>query len=161
MLSPVAVSEAKDSPIDAEIERLGISVPRIKHKTDFMGVDVDFRDWPKVYDAYVRYAGNELKDLATGLGAKDYLDAVVSGGADESELYRNVYRDGPEGSRASFIRNAISRYRKLAQDRIMSERESWPEFIELVNERGHQRAQEKMPQGATLPRFPSNGPVLR
>jgi len=152
MLSPIAVSKVKVSPIDAEMQRLGIGVERIAKKTTFMGVNIDFRDYPKVYDAYVRYAGNELKDQANGLGAKDFLDAVVSGKAAESTYYGGIYSDGAEGGKAAFIRNTITRYRKAAQEMIMAERDQWPEFVEMVNQRRNTLESAKMPKGVTLPR---------
>jgi hypothetical protein len=147
-LSPVAASKQIDSPIDSEIERLNAGVARIKQKTTFAGSEVDFREYPQIFDEYVRLAGNDLKHPAWGLGAKDLLDAVVSGKHQLSQVYA-IYSDGPEGGKSSFIRNTVSEYRKLAQEQIMSQKDRWPEFIALVEARKEQRRELKMPVGAT------------
>ena len=113
-----------------------VGIRRIQQKGTFAGVQVDVRNHPEVYDEYVRLAGNELKDPGRGdMGARDYLNSVVSGTGDMSQIYREHYRDGEDGSRIAFIRNTISSYRKLAQERIMSEANKWAEFIAYVNKR--------------------------
>jgi hypothetical protein len=157
-LSPIAVSQRIESPIDAEIGRLNIGIRRINKNTIFQTGDVNFRDFPQVYDEYVRLAGNELKHPAWGMGAKDFLDAVVSGKHQMSPVYA-MYSDGEGGTKADFIRNVISDYRKLAQQEIMSEegRRKFPEFTKYIDGRAAKRQQEKMPNipglgGMTLPR---------
>jgi hypothetical protein len=145
LFSPVAVSQQKDSPIDAELERLNVGVTRIPKRTVFQGAEVDFRDYPQVYDEYVRLAGNELKHPAWNLGLKDYLNAVVSGKHAMSQVYQ-IYSDGPEGGKSSFIRNAISEYRKLAQDQIMSD-DRWSEFTAKIRDRQARKQELKAPMG--------------
>jgi hypothetical protein len=142
-MSPVAVKARVVSPVDEEIERLGISVKRIEKKGIFDGGEVNFRSFPAVYDDYVRLAGNELKHPAWGLGAKDYLDAVVSGKHSMSSVY-NIYSDGPDGGKAAFIRNAVSEYRKLAQQEIMGS-DKYTEFKELITGRVEKKQELKMP----------------
>lgn len=115
---------------------------RIEKKGIFDGGEVNFRSFPAVYDDYVRLAGNELKHPAWGLGAKDYLDAVVSGKHSMSSVY-NIYSDGPDGGKAAFIRNAVSEYRKLAQQEIMSG-DKYPEFKELITGRVEKKQELKM-----------------
>jgi hypothetical protein len=149
-LSPVVVSADKDSPVDAELERLGASVSRIQKKTGFLGVNVDFRDYPEVYDEYVRLAGNELKHPAWNAGAKDFLDSVVSGKHSMSTIYE-IYSDGSEGGKAAYIRNTVSEYRRLAQGRIMEERERWPDFADMVRRKQQERQELTLPRGLTLP----------
>lgn len=151
-LSPVAVTQKKDSPVDAEMIRLNAGVARIKQAGTFAGAEVDFRNYPKIYDEYVRLAGNDLKHPAWNLGAKDYLDRVISGTHPMSSVYQ-IYSDGPEGGKAAFIRNTVSEYRRLAQDHIMAQRDKWPDFIALVESRKQQKQELKMPigSGTTLP----------
>jgi hypothetical protein len=109
------------APIDRELMRLGIYPPAIQKKTSFRDAPVNFRDWPEVYDAYVRLSGNGLKSqLYDGLGAKALLDAVVSGDNRWSEIYAKG-SDGPEGSKADFIRSIVRQYRNAAQDQIMND----------------------------------------
>lgn len=146
--TPVAVRERQPSPIDAEIERLGASVQRIKKKGEFQGAEVNFREFPEVYDEYVRLAGNELKHPAYGLGAKDFLDSVVSGQNALSSIYQQIYTSGgPDGTKAAYIKNVVAEYRKLAQQHIMSEGErgKWPDFVAYVEARKAQKQELKMP----------------
>lgn len=151
LVSPVRASEYKESPIDAEIGRLGISIARIAKKTSFAGVDINFRDFPKAYDEYVRLAGNDLKDPGhNNLGAKDFLDSVVSGKSQFSELYRKLYSDGPEGMKAQFIKQTIHQYRQMAAQKILAD----PRFsdLRLLYDQKRQEAQQaKTPPGMTIP----------
>lgn len=120
-LAPMRASEIKVSPIDAEMQRLGMNVERIDKKTNVEGVPVNFRDFPEVYDRYVVLAGNELKHPAYGnLGARDFLDAVVTGRHALSDIY-NRLGNGPEGGKADFIRSAILDYRRQAQQAILAD----------------------------------------
>ena len=145
-ISPVAVRERKDSPIDAEIEKQDISIRRIPKKTVFHGVKVNFRDFPDVYDEYVRLSGNELKHPAWNMGAADMLDQVVSGKHALSGVYE-IYSDGPEGSKSAFIKNTISEYRKLAQEKIMETAEQkYPEFHEYVTGKKAKKEELRMPR---------------
>jgi hypothetical protein len=62
--SPVRVSQAVDSPIDAELERLNANIPLPNKRTSFDGVPVNFRAWPEVWTELRRLEGNELKHPA-------------------------------------------------------------------------------------------------
>jgi len=143
VLSPAQVTKQKGSPIDQEIIRLGGSIERIKKKGEFMGADVNFYEWPKVYDEYVRLAGNELKHPAWGVGLKDLLNQVVSGKHELSEVY-NFMSNGPEGGKMAWLKNQVSAYRRLAQQEIMNS-DKFPEFVNYVNTRRQQRQELKMP----------------
>jgi len=139
-LSPIAVREEKMSPIDKELVRLNQGPSRIAKRTPFDGVQVNMKFHPKVYDDYVRLAGNDLKHPAWGLGAKDYLDQVVSGKHQMSQVY-NILSDE---SRKAFISNTISDYRKLAQQAILGN----PAFREFTAEVGRMKA---LQSGAKMP----------
>lgn len=125
-INPWKVQAIKDSPIDAEMQRLRIGVERIDRKGMVEGVAMNFRDWPEVYDRYVVLAGNALKHPVWKLGAKDYLDAVVEGRHPQSEIYRQM-SDGPEGQKADFIKATVREYRKLAQATILAD----PKFADF------------------------------
>lgn len=144
ILSPVGVSKREDSPIDAEIERLNISLRRIQHKGTFAGADVNFHEWPKVYDKYITLAGNELKHPVWGVGLKDFLNEVVTGKHQMSQVYETLLSDGSEGGKAAWIKNQVSQYRKLAQDQIMKGDE-FPEFVAWVRAREAQRIEMRLP----------------
>jgi len=110
-----------NASIDQELLRLGAYPASIQKKTSFQNVPVNFRDWPEVYDAYVRLSGNGLKSaLYDGLGARDLLDQVVSGGNRWSEVYAKA-SDGPEGTKARFIQSIVRQYRTAAETEIMKD----------------------------------------
>jgi len=122
-LSPFTMSKVKDSPIDAEISRLNLDIRRIPTKADFNGVPMNLRDFPDVKDAYERLAGNELKHPAWGVGAKDFLNEVVSGNHALSPVYESL-SDGKDGGKADFIKSTVSQFRALARSSIIND----PEF---------------------------------
>jgi hypothetical protein len=151
---PFSVSEKTGSPIDNELVRLDSGVERISKKSSFLGVPVNFRDFPQVYDEYVRLAGNELKHPAWNLGVKDYLDQVVSGQHPLSSIY-TMLSDGPDGGKADFIKKAVREYRQLAQQKIMSEADRFPEFAAYVKDKQNKSQQLKQLQTPSTPRSPS------
>jgi hypothetical protein len=120
-INPWRVQKDTPSPIDAEMQRLRMGVERIDKKSMVEGVPMNFRDWPEVYDRYVVLAGNALKHPAWGLGARDYLDAVVEGRHPMSAIYSKM-SDGPDGQKADFITATVRDYRKLAQAAILADR---------------------------------------
>jgi hypothetical protein len=146
-VSPIAVSQEKDSPIDAEMQRLNMNVQRIGKRVDFDGVAVNLRDYPKVYERYVTLAGNELKHPAWGLGAKDLLDAIVSGKHELSEAYR-IQPDTSkpdEGGKAQFIMKIITDFRQRARAEIMGDQD-YAEFSERIAGQKEQAREKRMPQ---------------
>ena len=139
-LSPAAVSRIKASPVDAEMGRLNMGVERIEKRATVDGVPMNFRDWPAVYDRYVVLAGNEAKNPAYGnMGAKDFLDAVVSGKQPWAGMvdYAKL-GEGPDGAKADFIRATIAQYRKTAQAAILADpafkdfQKAWREQRDIV-----------------------------
>lgn len=114
---PFAARRAVDSPIDKELVRLNSGPLRITKKTSFDGVRANLKLFPEVYDDYTRLAGNDLKHPAWGLGAKDFLNAVVSGKHPLSTSYQIL----PDEGRDKFIQNAITEYRGLAQRHILAD----------------------------------------
>lgn len=116
-LTPFASKKEEPTAIDREMVRTGHGYDRINKQSNFDGVQANMRFYPKVYDDYVRLSGNDLKHPAWGMGAKDYLNAVVSGKHPMSAAY-NVLSDE---SRKDFIQNTIQEYRKLAQQQILSD----------------------------------------
>jgi len=143
--SPFYASKETKSVTDNELVRLESGVQRIPWKATFAGVQVNFHDFPQVLDEYRRLAGNDLKHPAWGVGAKDFLDEVISGKHAMSEVYR-IYSDGPEGGKAAFIKNTVSQYRKLAQDAILADAEQrFPDFYQYVTGKRAQQQELKMP----------------
>ena len=148
--SPVQSREVKPSPIDTEIMRLaplaaadnvdGAAPTRIGKRTSFDGVRVNFKEWPEVFDEYVRLAGNELEHPAWKMGAKDYLNAVVSGGHTMSRVY-DIRSDE---MKLVFIKQAISQYRGLAQQAILND-PKFADFSAYVRRIQADKQQSRMP----------------
>jgi predicted ABC-type ATPase len=118
-------TEASAQPIDTELAALDHAPQRIRRQTWLAGVTVDLRQYPQVYEEYVRRAGNELPIREFGgLGLRDYLNAVVSGqGGNEATLRAHAryaaLRD--EGERVQFIEHAITRARAAAGQSIIDD----------------------------------------
>lgn len=142
-LAPVMSRGQKESVADAEIVKLGIGVARIAKKTSFDGVPVDLKKWPEVYDEYVRLSGNELKHPAFGLGAKDFLDAVISGEHPISNAYR-VMSGGEDGRKAQFIKSTIADFREMAQKQILQD-PRFADFASIINEQKSESQRKRMP----------------
>lgn len=140
-LSPIGISRQTDSPIDKEMERLDTNIQRINKKLNWDGVEVNLRDWPQVYDEYTRLAGNGLKHPAWGLGAKDLLDAIVSGKHDLSEIYRLLpdTRRPSDGGKAGFLSKMISEYRSLARREIVDD----PRFADFAEKIAQGKADKR------------------
>jgi hypothetical protein len=148
--SPVQSREVQPSPIDSEIMRLaplaagdnvdGAAPTRIGKRTTFDGVRVNFKEWPEVYDEYVRLAGNEVQHPAWKMGAKDFLDAVVSG----THTMSRVYGMRSDEMKLVFIKQAISDYRKLAQQQILND-PVHSDFAEYVRRIQADKQQSRMP----------------
>ena len=116
-VSPIASRPEKVNPIDREIVRLNKGPTKIAKKTVFGGARVSLKKFPAVYDEYVRLAGNELKHPGWGMGAKDFLNSVVSG----KHALSSVYQIMSDEVRRDFIEGVVSDYRGLAQQQIMAD----------------------------------------
>lgn len=145
-LSPVQVSKIKVSPIDAEMQRLNTNIQRISKRVNWDGVDINLRDWPEVYDAYTELAGNKLKHPAWGLGAKDFLNKMVSGEHELSPIYRMLpdTRRTMDGGKAAFLAKQISDYRALARRDITSD-PKFASFAEAIGQGKAAKREKKMP----------------
>jgi hypothetical protein len=148
--SPVQSRGVNATPIDTEIMRLAQersndwkSAPpvRISKKTGFDGVHVNFKEWPDVYDEYVRLAGNDLAHPAWRMGAKDYLTAVVTGNHPMS----NVYKIGSDETKLAFISKTIGDYRQLAQREILND-PRFSEFARMVQQLKQDKMERRMPR---------------
>ena len=70
--------------------------------------------------ALLELAGNELKHPAWGLGAKDFLDALIKGQHPLAEVYK-MRADGPDGSKADMVRATVLDYRAHARRQLLDE----------------------------------------
>ncbi len=62
----------------------------------------------------------ELKHPAWGIGAKDYLDALINGQHPLAEVYK-MRSDGPDGSKADMVRATVLDYRAHARRQLLDE----------------------------------------
>lgn len=117
---PFASRQPSDEPIDKEIIKQGMHISLPPAKTSINGATVDLSKDPELYHRYVELAGNELKDPAWGMGAKDLLNAVVSGNHPLSAIY-NMKSDGPDGGKALMLRGLIEQFRREAGNTLLNE----------------------------------------
>ena len=120
VFSPIYTKPAKAEPIDDEMLRLGKAVSMPSKKATFQGVNIDLNNYPDAYSRYVELAGNELKHPNYDMGAKDLLNAVVSGEHFLSEIY-DQGTDGADGTKAEIISSIVSEYRKIAREQVLQE----------------------------------------
>jgi hypothetical protein len=140
VVTPIASRKQEVAPIDREIARLGKGPERIKKHTSFDGVQVNMKRWPQVYDEYVRLSGNELKHPAWGVGAKDFLNSVVSNKSPISAAYQIMSDD----VRRDYIAGVVADYRQLAQYQMMND----PKHAKFASEVRHLKGlkqQSRMP----------------
>ena len=84
------------------------------------GVTVDLDKHKGAYSRYVELAGNELKHPAWGIGARDYLDALIKGQHPLAEVHK-MRSDGPDGSKADMVRATVLDYRAHARRQLLDE----------------------------------------
>ncbi len=126
--SAIPMSRVKDSPADAELLKQGVYPPRISMRGSVHGADVNWRDFPKAYDALVRLTGNDWKNPVTGKGLKDTIADLHNGMGPMANLYRGL-SDGPDGMKATFLKKLFQTHRQGALDTIMHDHH----FTDLQN----------------------------
>lgn len=137
--SPSYSGKENPEPIDTEIMRLESNIPLPSRRTSFNGVTVTLP--PDAYSRYVELSGNGIKSPAWGMGAKDYLNAVVTNNHAMSLVY-NMRSDGPDGGKDAFIRSTITDYRALARDQLLKE---FPELKAEVDEKQRRKRELRLP----------------
>jgi hypothetical protein len=119
-VSPIYSRREKASPIDKEILRLGMNLTKPPRISSIDGITVDLVRHKGSYSRYVELAGNAIKHPAWGIGAKDFLDALVKGQHPMAEVYK-LRSDGPDGSKADLIRATVQDYRNYARLQLLNE----------------------------------------
>ncbi len=66
---------------------------------------------------YVELAGKEAKDLALGMGAREFLNSIVDG----THPLAPVYQMMDDEQRENFIEGKLVEYRRLARDLLVQE----------------------------------------
>jgi hypothetical protein len=118
MFSPAYLKKESAEPVDKEIQKLEYYPDMPARKISQNGVTIQLD--PKQFSRYVQLAGNEAKDPAFNMGAKDYLNAVIEGKHPMSAVYQ-LYSDGPDGGKAQFIRGTLNKYKDLAKKQLLEE----------------------------------------
>lgn len=116
--SPVYSRKAGGEAIDGEMIRLRVNVQMPDRSLSVGGEAISLKNRREIYNRYVALAGNELK--ANGMGAKDFLNAVVEGNHPMSEFYAGL-SNGPDGGKAEFIKKVVTRYRTAARYKLIEE----------------------------------------
>jgi hypothetical protein len=121
-LSPIASRRENPEPIDLEMLRQEAYMAAPKRQVPFDGVTVDLTrdEFRGAYSRYAKLAGNEFKHPVWDKGCMDYLNDVVTGRGEKSEMYR-MLSDGPEGGKAAFIKGTVNEYRRYARERLLEE----------------------------------------
>lgn len=134
--SPIYSRGEKPEPIDTAIIENGINARMPPRTLSVDGVAVNLRARPEVYARYVELAGNEIKHPAWNMGAKDLLNAIVSGQHPLSQVYA-LRSDGPDGGKATMILDTINQFRALARQQLIEE---FPDLrAELATKRTEKR----------------------
>lgn len=120
LLSPMPSGQTANEPIDKELIKQGMNITRPPARTAFNGATIDLAKDPALYSHYQALAGNELKHVAWGVGAKDLLNAIVSGEHPLSTVY-NLKSDGPDGGKADMIKDILNQYRNQAKTQLLQE----------------------------------------
>lgn len=137
VVSPFSSTLTKPTPIDVELDRLGVGLAKPGKRVSFDGVDVNMKLHPHAYTEYVKLAGNgvtedaygnpvtaiEVRDgkglyVNEGGGLRDELSAIVEGRHSFSDYYLDG-SDGPDGDKAEAIAAIVHAYREAAKGHIL------------------------------------------
>lgn len=130
-VNPFIISAVNENPIDEEIIRLNAGITRPGFKQSFTrgghSAKVDLKEIPEVYSRFLELSGNGLKmEEFGGMGTKDYLNALVSGNADESETYFEL----PDEFKEKFLKQIVDVYKSMSKIQIYDE---FPQLRNKVN----------------------------
>lgn len=124
-LSPIRLGSESKEPIDQEMETLRDYVAMPSKRIQVGSQEISLRDNLPAYSRYAQLAGNDYIHPVYGLGAKDFLNAVVTGGHELSANYTSLSNE----EKGAFIRNVVTDYRKKARVQLFEE---FPELNDQV-----------------------------
>lgn len=149
MLSPVQVKSDEAEPIDRWIfdhrmdfprgpdNKLGLTKPGIiQNFSAGNRVSVQLELTPQQHDRLQVLAGNEIKDPASGLGAKDTLNALVEGHG-PANLQRQ-WDSAPPAAQALIVQTVVNKFRAAAKQQLIGE---YPDIQEALSTGFAARAQ--------------------
>jgi hypothetical protein len=120
LFSLIRVSRERGFPIDREMYEHNMEIDNIRKKTSFAGVPVNFRDFPRVFEAYVELAGHGL--VLHEYGSRvDYLNEVVSPDSKRKEEYAQyqAMTPGRHGQKRAWVKGIVETYNEMAQQAIL------------------------------------------
>lgn len=136
-VSPIYSRRENPSPIDEEMLRLSETVDNAfvqmpSRNLSFDGVMINLDRYPGAYSRFVQLAGNGTTDPRygvpmPGVGAKDYLDNMVSQNSPASIRYRLLSDEG----KADMIKSVVSQYRTAARRQLLEE---YPEISDAIQQ---------------------------
>lgn len=128
MLSPVAYSsETKAEPIDVELNRLEKYVAKPSKKTNFDGVSINLRKYPKAYADMIMYSNEMTEDVngvpidVEGGTMLETLNAVVTNKHKVLSFEYNMRTDGSDGGKAQMIQSIVTKFQTAARKKVLQE----------------------------------------
>lgn len=129
--SPFASTLTKPTPIDVELDRLGMGLAKPTKRVSFGGVPVNMKLHPHEFTRYVKLAGNEMTEdvngnpivaagglyVSEGGGLRDELSAIVEG----RHGFSDYYAEGSDEDKAEAIQSIVNAFRKHAKAHLLLE----------------------------------------
>lgn len=160
ILSPVPMHGVHANPIDtwiwdnraafprADDNKLGISkVSRFQSFGLGPDVSVQLELTPAQHDRLQVLAGNEIKDPSTGLGARDYLNALVEHRNPDGTTQRMWDQSSP-AMQALIVQHTIGKFRDAAKRQMIAD---YPDIADALQTGAQLRAQKLQAPAAPAP----------
>jgi hypothetical protein len=129
-------------PHEEQTQRGIAKLSRTQTYSGGRGISASVELTPQEYDRIQTLAGNEIKDPATGLGAKDTLNTLVRGSHPSTSL-QNEWDEGSPAAKALAVQSIVQKFRGAAKAQIRSE---FPD-VEQAIQAGWDAAAAKLQSG--------------
>lgn len=114
-LSPIYVSEEKNSPIDKELSRMKIGISKSSMKQSIIGVPMELP--PKLFDEFIQLS---TKKVFNGKDLKEFLNDFV-----KSPDYKQM----PDERKEEEIRDIMTKARDIARKKMA---EKYPQLVDMA-----------------------------
>lgn len=114
LFSPIYIKRDNPEPIDSELLRLEHFPSKLSRKITINHVPVELDS--QEYSDYVALAGNDFKHPAFNMGAKDFMNSLVSG----SHPYSQVYNQLPDDIKVKEIDKYLEQFRDGAKQELLN-----------------------------------------
>ncbi len=115
LFSPVYIRRENPEPVDSELLRLNYFPQMPQRKMSISHVEVELSS--KEFSRFMELAGNEYKHPAWNMGAKDFMNSLVTGKNSLSPVYEML----PDDKKSAMIEEWISKYRDGAKRQLLEE----------------------------------------